>query len=121
MQEKRRKCTEGVTPSGASHTGATVMDRLSGDARMNRGPKVQHTFSYESLRQADREDILNCTHKISFYMKFSDYVSSYPIYFYMGYFLSVHPVSGHHPIFIARYFSVILHALDVYIERKIED
>ena len=24
---------------------------------MNRGPKVQHTFSYESLRQADREDI----------------------------------------------------------------
>ena len=36
-------------------------------------------------------------------MKFSDYVSSYPIYFYMG------------------YFSVILHALDVYIERKIED
>ena len=55
---KRRKSTEGVTLSGAGHTGATVMDRLSGDTRMNRGPKVQHTFSYESLRQADREDIL---------------------------------------------------------------
>ena len=54
-------------------------------------------------------------------MKFSDYVSSYPIYFIWDIFLSVHSVSGHHPIFIARYFSVILHALDVYIERKIED
>ena len=88
---------------------------------MNRGPKVQHTFSYESLRQADREDILIAHIRISFYMKFSDYVSSYPIYFIWDIFLSVHPVSGHHPIFIARYFSVILHALDVYIERKIED
>ena len=56
---KRRKSTEGVTLSGAGHTGATVNgSTLSGDARMNRGPKVQHTFSYESLRQADREDIL---------------------------------------------------------------
>ena len=74
---------------------------------MNRGPKVQHTFSYESLRQADREDIL-------MYLPI-------PYIFIWDIFLSVHPVSGHHPIFIARYFSVILHALDVYIERKIED
>ena len=44
-----------------------------------------------------------------------------PYIFIWDIFLSVHPVSGHHPIFIARYFSVILHALDVYIERKIED
>ena len=29
---KRRKSTEGVKLSGAGHTGATVMDRLSGDA-----------------------------------------------------------------------------------------
>ena len=88
---------------------------------MNRGPKVQHMFSYESLRQADREDILIAHIRFHFNMKFSDYVSSYPIYFIWDIFLSVHPVSGHHPIFIARYFSVILHALDVYIERKIED
>ena len=56
---KRRKSTEGVTLSGAGHTGATV-----------NGSTL--------WRRPD-------------------------------------------PIFIARYFSVILHALDVYIERKIED
>lgn len=54
-------------------------------------------------------------------MKFSDYVSSYPIYFYMGYFSVSSSCFRSSSIFFARYFSVILHALDVYIERKIED
>ena len=75
---KRRKSTEGVTLSGAGHTGATVNGS---------------TLWYLPI----------------------------PYIFIWDIFLSVHPVSGHHPIFIARYFSVILHALDVYIERKIED
>ena len=84
---------------------------------MNRGPKVQHTFSYESLRQADREDILIAHIRFHFLIMYLPI----PYIFIWDIFLSVHPVSGHHPIFIARYFSVILHALDVYIERKIED
>ena len=84
---KRRKSTEGVTLSGAGHTGATV-----------NGSTL--------WRRPDEPGAEGAT---------------YPIYFIWDIFLSVHPVSGHHPIFIARYFSVILHALDVYIERKIED
>ena len=117
--------TEGVKLSGASRAGATVNGSTlwRHPDRKSRGPKVQHVhFLCTGISQASgQRRYLNCTHKISFYMKFSDYVSSYPIYFIWDIFLSVHPVSGHHPIFIARYFSVILHALDVYIERKIED
>ena len=88
---------------------------------MNRGPKVEHTFSYESLRQADREDILIAHIRFHFICTFLIMYLPIPYIFIWDIFLSVHPVSGHHPIFIARYFSVILHALDVYIERKIED
>ena len=55
---KRRKSTEGVTLSGAGHTGATVNGSTLWRRPDEPGPKVQHTFSYESLRQADREDIL---------------------------------------------------------------
>ena len=54
-------------------------------------------------------------------MKFSDYVSSYPIYFYMGYFSvssSCFRSSSH---FHCKIFFCDTAALDVYIERKIED
>lgn len=54
-------------------------------------------------------------------MKFSDYVSSYPIYFYMGYFSVSSYCFRSSSHFHCKIFSVILHALDVYIERKIED
>ncbi len=50
--------TEGVKLSGAGFSGATVNgSTLWRHPDHFRGPKVQHTFVYESLRQADGEDI----------------------------------------------------------------
>lgn len=55
---KRRKSTEGVTLSGAGHTGATVNgSTLWRHLDMTRGRRCNIRDVYESLRQQDREDI----------------------------------------------------------------
>ena len=115
---KRRKSTEGVTLSGAGHTGATVNGSTLWRRRMNRGPKVQHTFSYESLRQADREDILIAHIRFHFIWSFLIMYLPIPYIFIWDIFLSVHPVSGHHPFSLQDIFLWYCIALDVYIERK---
>ena len=51
------KPTEGVKLSGAAAGGATVNGSTLWRRPDYRGPKVQHTLMYESLRQQDREDI----------------------------------------------------------------
>ena len=56
---KRRKSTEGVTLSGAGHTGATVNGSTLWRRPDEPGAEGATYILYESLRQADREDHFN--------------------------------------------------------------